>query len=281
MSAREMAAIAEKMNELSKRGEGYVLVFVVSYKGHSARHEGAAMLVTRDGKVFGTVGGGALEKFAVDKALEFLSKGQGGLVDIPATSELGSACGGAVTLYFKVVNPSDVLVIFGAGHVGQALSRMASQLGFRIVVADDRPEYATKERFPEASEIIIAKPKEAVERIPKGQNVYVAVMYYSADLELEILKELLRHDFKYIGVIASPVKTLKYLNELYGMYPEEKLLKIRAPMGLDIGGGEEPSDISLSILAEIQSVRYGTTPRPLTKVPELLQQLKKKAEIVK
>ncbi|MFP3214372.1 MAG: XdhC/CoxI family protein [Nitrososphaeria archaeon] len=278
MSAREFIQIADKIKELTLKGKGFALVFIADYKGHSARHEGAAMLVADDGSLVGTVGGGALEKFAIEKALEFIKRGRGGIIEIPATSEIGSACGGAVTLYIKVVPPSEILVIFGAGHVGSSLSKLASQLGFRVLIVDDRKEFATKERFPEASEVIVAKPDEAILKIPKGDNVYVAIMYYSADAELQILRELLKFDFKYIGVVASPVKTLKYLNELFKDYPEDKLKNIRAPMGLDIGGGEEPTDIALSIMAEIQAVRYNTTGRPLNKVPEFLEQLKKKAQ---
>jgi len=278
MSAREFIQIADKIKELTLKGKGFALVFIADYKGHSARHEGAAMLVADDGSFIGTVGGGSLEKFAIEKALEFIKRGRGGIIEISATSEIGSACGGAVTLYIKVVPPSEILVVFGAGHVGSSLSKLASQLGFKVLIVDDREEFATKERFPEASEVIIAKPDEAILKIPKGDNVYVTIMYYSADAELQILRELLKFDFKYIGVVASPVKTLKYLDALYKDYPEDKLKNIRAPMGLDIGGGEEPIDIALSIMAEIQAVRYKTTGRPLNKVPELLEQLKKKAQ---
>ncbi|MGC8664515.1 MAG: XdhC family protein [Nitrososphaeria archaeon] len=278
MSAREVLQIADKIKELTLKGKGFALVFIADYRGHSARHEGAAMLVSEDGSSVGTVGGGSLEKFAIDKALEFLKRGSGGIIEIPATSEIGSACGGAVTLYIKVVPPPETLVIFGAGHVGSALSKLASQLGFKIIIVDDRQEFATKERFPEASEVLLAKPEDAVTKIPKGDNVYVAVMYYSSDAELNILKELLKFNFKYVGVIASPVKTLKYLDSLYKEYNEDKLKVLRAPMGLDIGSGEEPIDIALSIMAEIQAIRYNASARPLNKVPELLEQLKKKAQ---
>ena len=140
------------------------MVFIADYKGHSARHEGAAMLVAEDGSFVGTVGGGALEKFAIDRALDFIKNGKGGIVEIPATSEIGSACGGAVTLYIKVVPPPETLVIFGAGHVGSALSKLASQLGFKVIVIDDRQEFATKERFPEASEVLLAKPELQIHR---------------------------------------------------------------------------------------------------------------------
>ncbi len=278
MSAREVLQIADKIKELSLKGKGFALVFIADYKGHSARHEGAVMLVSEDGSSVGTIGGGSLEKFAIEKAMEFIKRGGGGIIEIPSTSELGNACGGAVTLYIKVVSPPDTLVIFGGGHVGNALSKLASQLGFKIIVVDDRPDFASKERFPEASEVLQLKPEEAVAKIPKGDNVYVAVMYYSADAELAILRELLKFSFKYIGVIASPVKTLRYLDALYKEYPEDKLKVLRAPMGLDIGGGEEPVDIALSIMAEIQAVRYNTTAKPLNKVPDLLQQLKKKVQ---
>lgn len=74
MSAREFIQIADKIKELTLKGKGFALVFIADYKGHSARHEGAAMLVADDGSFIGTVGGGSLEKFAIEKALEFIKK---------------------------------------------------------------------------------------------------------------------------------------------------------------------------------------------------------------
>lgn len=279
MSHRELSRVFERANELLKAGKRFAIVSIVEYKGHSARHEGAMMIVAEDGSIVGTVGGSALERFSIERALDDIRSGKNEFIDIPATSELGMSCGGSVKLFIKVVGVPDYLVIFGAGHIAYELSKIASGLGYRVIIVDDRPEFANRERFPEAHDIIVARPKDAVERIPEGENVYVALMSYSADVEQEALEALLAKNYRYIGVIASPVKTLKYLDSLSTKYSLDRLAQIRAPMGLDIGGGEEPVDIALSIIAEIQMVRHGATGRPLNRVPELLEKIREKKEL--
>lgn len=279
MSSREMADIFHTAEDLLLKGEPFAIVSVIDYRGHSSRHEGAMMLVKKDGAIVGTVGGSVLEKFSIEKAMEYMKSGKNGVISIESTSELGMMCGGAVTLYIKSVPPPDTLIIFGAGHVAFQLSKLASQLGFRIIVVDDRSEWASKERFPEASEIIVEKPSSAVPRLPSGKNCYVAIMSYSGDIEKEALVSLLANEYKYIGLIASPVKAIQFLDYLSQHYSFEKLSTITAPMGLDIGGGEEPIDVALSIVAELQMIRHGTTGKSLNRVPELVEQLKKKQQI--
>ena len=279
MSAREVSEIFRVGQELISKGEPFAIVSVIDYKGHSSRHEGAMMLVKKDGSITGTVGGSALEKYSIEKALEYIKTGKSGVISIDSTSEIGMLCGGAVTLYIKTVKPSDVLIIFGAGHIAYHLSKLASQLGFNIIIVDDRPEWANRERFPEASDIILERPASAIKKLPSGENVYVALMSYSADIEREALASLMEKDYKYIGLIASPVKALKILDELSSNYSLDRLSRIVSPMGLDIGGGEEPVDVALSIVAEIQMIRHGTSGKQLNRVPELIEQLKKKQQL--
>ncbi len=276
MSYREVSRVFERANELLRSGKRFAIISIVEYKGHNARHEGAMMLVSEDGSSVGTVGGGTLERFSIERAVEDIKSGKNELIDIPATSELGMACGGAVKLFIKVVGAPDYLVIFGAGHIAYELSKIATGLGYRVIIVDDRPELANRERFPEAHDIIVARPRDAVEKIPQGDNVYIALMSYSAGVEEEALDALLEKSYKYIGVIASPVKALRYLDSLSSKHSIEKLSQIRAPMGLDIGGGEEPIDIALSIIAEIQMVKHAASGRPLNRVPELLEKIKEK-----
>ncbi|MGC8661072.1 MAG: XdhC family protein [Nitrososphaeria archaeon] len=279
MSSREISEIFKVGQELLFRGEPFAIVSVIEYKGHSSRHEGAMMLVRKDGTVAGTVGGSVLEKYSIEKALEYMKSGKNGTISIESTSELGMLCGGAVTLYIKSVPIPYTLVIFGAGHVAYQLSKLASQLGFRIIIVDDRAEWANRERFPEASEIVVEKPSSAIPKLPSGENTYVTIMSYSGDIEKEALKSLLERDYKYIGLIASQVKAIQFLDYLSSYYSLEKLARITSPMGLDIGGGEEPVDVALSIVAELQMVRHGTTGKQLNRVPELIGQLRKKQQL--
>ncbi len=279
MSAKEISEIFKVGQELLSKGEPFAIVSVIDHKGHSSRHEGAMMLVKKDGTITGTVGGAVLEKYSIEKALEYIKSGKNGIISIESTSELGMLCGGAVTLYIKAVRPSDVLIIFGAGHVAYQLSKLASQLGFKIIIVDDRPEWANRERFPEAGDIILERPASAIKKLPSGENVYAALMSYSGDIEKEALESLMEKDYKYIGLIASPVKALRVIDDLSSNYSLDRLSRIVSPMGLDIGGGEEPVDVALSIVAELQMIRYGATGKQLNKVPELIEQISKKQQL--
>ncbi|MCL4343581.1 MAG: XdhC/CoxI family protein [Thaumarchaeota archaeon] len=279
MSSKEISEIFKVGQELLSRGEPFAIVSVTEYKGHSSRHEGAMMLVRKDGTIAGTVGGSVLEKYSIEKALEYMKSGKNGIISIESTSELGMLCGGAVTLYIKSIPVPDTLIIFGAGHVAYQLSKLASQVGFRIIVVDDRPEWASRERFPEASEIVVEKPSAAVQKLPSGDNTYVTIMSYSGDIEKEALKSILDKEYRYIGLIASPVKAIQFLDYLSAYYSLEKLSRIISPMGLDIGGGEEPVDVAMSIVAELQMIRHGATGRQLNRVPELIAKLNTKQQL--
>ncbi|HET9234175.1 MAG TPA: XdhC family protein, partial [Candidatus Eisenbacteria bacterium] len=135
---------------LAARREPLVLVTVVEASGSAPGKPGSKLIVTSDGQE-GTVGGGKIEQEAILEARRLL-----GVMSPPflheyhVTHDLGMTCGGSMKLLFESMTPPPRLVIFGAGHVSQALCGMAALAGFDVTVCDDRTEWLTEDRFPDA-----------------------------------------------------------------------------------------------------------------------------------
>lgn len=147
------------------------------------------------------------------------------------------------------------LVILGGGHVGCALCRLAGVMGYDITVMDDRKEFASPDRFPEADRVICAPFHELEERIPALENSYYVVVtrghqgdYLCADL-------LLKRSFTYLGMIGSRKKVARVKQSLLAAgHDPQTVEKMQAPIGLKLGGNE-PEEIAVSILAQIVQIR--------------------------
>lgn len=143
------------------------------------------------------------------------------------------------------------LYIFGGGHVSQYLSLVAKLVDFYTVVIDDRPEFANKERFPHADEIMVENFESAFERLSFTGNEFVVIVTRGHQYDAFVLQEVLRHDFKYVGMIGSKRKVKIILENLKQMgFAEELIDRVHAPIGLDINA-ETPQEIAISIVAEL------------------------------
>ncbi len=143
------------------------------------------------------------------------------------------------------------LYIFGGGHVSQYLSIVAKLVDFYTVVIDDRPEFANKERFPDADEILVMDFESVFDRLSFTGNEYVVIVTRGHQYDASVLQEVLRHDFKYVGMIGSKRKVKIILENLRQMgFREELINKVHAPIGLDINA-ETPQEIAISIVAEL------------------------------
>jgi xanthine dehydrogenase accessory factor len=143
------------------------------------------------------------------------------------------------------------------------LSRIAKIAGFDVVVLDDRIKYANRERFPEA-EVVKAGPlAELAAEFSYGDNAFVVIVTRGHALDEEALKTFIQYDAAYIGLIGSVSKIDKIFGRLEKQgISKEKLDRVRSPIGLDIGGGS-PGEIAVSIVAEMLSVRYQRTGKPM------------------
>jgi xanthine dehydrogenase accessory factor len=150
-----------------------------------------------------------------------------------------------------------VLYIFGGGHVSLYLARLARTVDFRIVVMDDRAEFANFERFPFADEVLLRPYDRAVEGLSLDENTFVVIVTRGHLHDLEVLRQVINSEASYIGMIGSRrKKNLLFQQLLQEGVPQERLDQIHAPIGLDINA-ETPAEIAVSIVAELISVRAG------------------------
>jgi xanthine dehydrogenase accessory factor len=167
---------------------------------------------------------------------------------------------GDARVLFERIQPEARIVICGAGHVGAALAKVASLIGYRATLIDDRAEFVTRQRFPdERIELITAKTwTEGVrEAVGKGRGVSVAVVTRGHNEDEECMRAIISTDADYIGLIGSKRRTNIVLERLREAGADEKRLKeVRAPVGLDIGA-VTPEEVALSILAEMVGERRG------------------------
>jgi xanthine dehydrogenase accessory factor len=141
---------------------------------------------------------------------------------------------------------------------------MARLLGYRTIVADGRESFVTRERFPDADELIVAWPDEAFSRIGIDAATYVCILSHDPKFDEPALEIALRSPAAYVGAIGSRKTAHSRRERLRAMgFTEAEVGRLRGPIGLDLGG-RQPPETALAILAEITAVRYGGTGGELT-----------------
>lgn len=152
-----------------------------------------------------------------------------------------------VEIYVK--NPQ--LIILGGGHVSQPVAKIGKMLGFHITVMDDRTEFVTKERFPDADRLIEGSFDEIPEKIPVYENAYYVIVTRGHLGDSACARQIMKRPYVYLGMIGSRNKVRLTREKLLGEgFTEEQLNTIHAPIGLPIGG-HMPAEIAVSITAEI------------------------------
>lgn len=251
--------VYRKVVDLLSKGKRVALASVIGVQGSAPRGTTAKMIVTADGEVFGTVGGGCMENYVVHEAKKVLEDGQLRVVDVDlgddSWSGAGMACGGKITIAIELVEPKPRLIILGAGHVAKALAKMGQLAGFRITILDP---LAKTEDFPEAEVVIREDYVKGLRNISiyEHDNVIILTRHHADE---DTLRAVVNSRAGYVGMIGSKNRVGMVYKELIREgVPAEKLLKVHAPVGLDIGA-VTPKEIALSILAEILMVRKGGT----------------------
>jgi len=146
---------------------------------------------------------------------------------------------------------SSVLYLFGGGHVSQYVAKVASMVDFHIVVVDDRADFANRERFPEAKEIIVDDFTRAFERLSFSGKEYVAILTRGHKHDALVLEEVIKRPFRYVGMIGSRRKNKLIMDHLRKKgFEEAALNSVHAPIGLPIEA-ETPQEIAVSIVAQL------------------------------
>ena len=255
--------ILKAVSSAVEKGIETAVVTVLEVKGSSPGKEGSMMAVFSDGSILGTVGGGALEYEFIQEALKAIKENKSCEKSFELTEKgsLHMKCGGFVRAYIKVFAKREKLLIMGGGHLGAELYTLGKFLNKYVVVFDDREEFANRERFSEADEIIFGKMKETVKNYSIDENSYIIIVTRGHENDKECLKAILDKKVfpKYIGMVGSRGKVLSTYKELLDEgYLKEELKKIYSPIGLDISSSE-PKEIALGIMAEITAVKNQKT----------------------
>ncbi len=216
---------------------------------------GAKLLVRDDGHREGSLGDPLLDETGPAAARAALATG--------VSRTVGLGPGEGVQVFVEVHVPPATLLVVGGSHVAMPLVTLARSLGYRTVVVDGRPRFATRERFPDVDELLVGIPSELVRRVPLRPTTALVLVAHDYKYDLPVLRHALTSEVGYVGMLGSRRRgdaILRMLRE-EGL-AESALARIRVPIGLDLGAKTAP-EIALAILAEIVAARYGGTGRPL------------------
>jgi xanthine dehydrogenase accessory factor len=163
---------------------------------------------------------------------------------------------GDTTYYVERINTQDSLYLFGAGHVARPVVEIASLVGFRTVVLDDREKFASQDNFPKADEVIVLDDfNHALESLSLTSGAYVVIVTRGHAHDQTVLELVLATHATYIGMIGSRTKVARCFQSLKEKgFSQDQLARVHAPIGLKIGS-ETPEEIAVSIVAQLIHVR--------------------------
>ena len=277
-----MYDLFQELSERMKENKPSILITITKTRGATPGKIGFKILIGEEGRITGTIGGGAVEFHAIEKCKELIKnnytyyneiiqlvdneKRQGTKVNLKPERDaalpgitkivLPAWCGGEVELFYEIYKNQNILYVFGAGHIGAAFSDLALRHGFYVELFDNRKDIldALSENSYSQKHLIEYSPAEF--NYVLDQKGYVLIVTQTHRHDLPMLEFLLQNypGLKYIGMIGSELKVkecILYLKQKYGN--DIFLDNLYAPVGIDIGG-DTPADISLAVLAEIYAV---------------------------
>ncbi len=251
--------IFEEIIKLKREGKRAALATIVNVRGSIPSVMAAKMLVREDGSILGTVGGGCVESDVRKGAMEVMRdekpKTFNFNLDQRPDDDTGLVCGGSLQVFIEPVIPSPALYIFGGGHIGLNVNKVATLAGFETIVADDRELYANRERFPEAREILAGEMDEIMSGLAPSDSSYIVIVTRGHRHDMRVLRWALDTPAHYIGMIGSGRKVLAVYEQLeaQGVSPES-FKRVFAPIGLEIAAAT-PEEIAIAIVAELIAIR--------------------------
>lgn len=252
-----------KAAELAAQGKAFAVATVVRIDGSSSARRGAKAIIDAQGKLLlGWIGGGCAESAVRSEAVRCIAQGSPALITLDMTDELlgvGMPCGGKMEVYVEPVLPKPELLVAGHGRIAETLATLGHILGFRVVVNDPGADPAS---FPQAERVVV----EDFDRCetPIGPNTFVIIATQHKNDHVWLQKAL-EGEAAYVALIASRHRARLVLDYLAAEgVAEEKLARVSAPAGLDLGAST-PEEIALSIMSQIVAVRSGATAKPLNR----------------
>ncbi|MCB0112561.1 MAG: XdhC family protein [Caldilineaceae bacterium] len=247
MSARQpQRTVLQAVVQAGQSRQPVALATIVRVAGASPARPGFKLLVRADGSCLGNVGGGELEKRIRQVAQSVLADGTPQMYRFSLQEEgadaIGTLCGGEVEVYVEPYLPQPRLVIVGGGHIGRPLAELANIVGYDVQITDIDPDRGNLSQLD-------------VQSI--SDTTYVVLMSEDHVTDEQALRQTLATPAPYIGMIGSRRKSAIIREHLSADgYDDADIARLHAPIGLDLGG-REPTEIALSILAEVECIRHG------------------------
>ena len=249
----------EEIVRLRKDGRRGAVATIVNVRGSIPSFKTAKMLVRDDGSIVGTIGGGCVEAEVWQAARDVMESERPRTLTFDLNQDpkydTGLVCGGTLEIFVEPILPPADLYIFGAGHVAASLYKVARIAGFDITVIDDREAYATRERFPEAQQVIVQDFDKGAAQLTPSESSYIVIVTRGHRDDMRMLRWAVQTQARYIGMIGSKRKTITIFKELQSEGLAAHLFeRVHAPVGLDIGA-ITPEEIAVSIVAELIAKR--------------------------
>ncbi len=254
--------VLDQISDEIKLNKKVALATITRVEGSTPRKEGSMMGIKEDGTIFGTIGGGKLELVVMEHAKKCIINGESKSFSFKLTDDEGSLhmqCGGEADVFIKVFNTFDKLFIIGGGHIALELNELGKMLDWYTIIVEDREEFCNINRFPKADELKAGNMKQVLDECQIDNRSYIVIITRGHNHDEIALKAVIDSKAKYIGMIGSKNKTKYIMDNLKSEgVSQEKLDKVYAPIGIDLGG-ETPKEIAFSIMSEILVVKNNGT----------------------
>ena len=251
-----MQETARAIHQALEGEQAIVLLTVVAAASSLRTQVGQHMLVREDGTIVrplecDTLPSSTLTPQLVESAQHAISAGK------PHIEKVVGPANNWLEVFVEPFLPHPVLLIAGAGHIAAPLASIAHLMNYSVSVTDDRPSFANRERFPDAKRLLVGDIEETLRNYPITPRTYIVLVTRAHAHDVQGLRAIIDSPAAYIGMIGSQRRVWAVFKLLHEEgVPVEKLLRVRAPIGLDLGGST-PEEIALCIMAEITLLRHG------------------------
>lgn len=248
-------SIYDKISEVLKAGRITALCTVVSAKGSTPLKTGAKMIVWEDGQIFGTVGGGPLEKATIENALNVIRSKNALIFNYDLKEQQQMCCGGSMKIFIEPLMPPRKLFMFGAGHVGKAVAKHAADLDFEITVIDSRPDIFNDWNTSGYRKVTGDFPK-VLPTLVYDDTTFIVIATLDHPTDREVLSFCIHKPHCYIGMIGSKNKVKRFRDDFIReeIATNEQLDRVDMPIGLEIHA-MTADEIAISIIAKLISVK--------------------------
>lgn len=248
-------------------GTSYVIATVIGAQGSTPRDTSSKMVIDSENS-YDTIGGGQLEYLIIQEARQLMLKNENCQVfrPLPLAAEAAQCCGGFVTVLMECFTASDrQIVLFGAGHVSQALVQILAGLPCQVTLIDNRAEQIPAKLPTNCRSLCIDKPEDIIASLP--DNSWIVVFTHDHQLDFNLVQTMLTHPrFNYVGLIGSDTKAKRFKKRLASQGISQTVIdSLYCPIGLTELKGKLPMEVALSIAAQLQSLYSDNAPKSKVK----------------